>query len=71
MPFPMGAARNGRSGASTANSSFMIDGATLNLTTAAIADRNKRAYGTWLPPDEVITNQQELRDRAIAWLRGS
>ena len=70
MPFPMGAVRNGRSGASTA-SSFIIGGATLNLTTAAIADRNKRAYGTWLPPDEVITNQQELRDRAIAWLRGS
>jgi hypothetical protein len=46
----------------------MIDGATLNLTTAAIADRNKRAYGTSLPPDEVITNQQELRDRVIAWL---
>lgn len=57
-------------GLSTANAPFDISGATLNLTTSVIADRNKVAFGNKVQPDEVLTNA-ELPDRVIAWLRGS
>lgn len=57
-------------GLSTANAPFNIDGATLNLTTAVIADRNKVSFGNKIQPDEVLTNA-ELPNRVIAWLRGS
>ena len=58
-------------GKSTANTTFEIDDATLVLTVATMADRNKFAYGDTLRPDEVITNEVALRDRAIEWIRGS
>lgn len=58
-------------GLSTANSSFVIDDALLILTVAHLADRNKVTYGDALPPDEVITDETELIQRAVAWLRGS
>lgn len=58
-------------GKSTANVSFSVDDATLVLTVATMADRNKFAYGDTLRPDELITNEEELRDRAIEWIRES
>lgn len=57
-------------GLATANSPFIIDGATLNLTVAEIADRNRVVHGDTITPDEVITDQIALRQRAIDWLRG-
>jgi C-terminal processing protease CtpA/Prc len=57
-------------GLATANSEFNVDGATLNLTTASIADRNRVIHGETLTPDEVITDNTQLVQRAIAWLRG-
>jgi hypothetical protein len=57
-------------GLSTANSPFNVDGARLNLTVAAIADRNRLVFGDTLRPDEVITDHDTLLTRAIAWLRG-
>jgi carboxyl-terminal processing protease len=57
-------------GLSTVNSTFIIHGATLHLTVATIADRNRFAFGDTLRPDEVITDVQQLNQRVIDWLRG-
>jgi hypothetical protein len=58
-------------GLSTANSSFRLsDGATLQLTTALMADRNRTTYGASIAPDETVSGDGEVVQRAIAWLRG-
>ena len=58
-------------GLSTANSGFRLsDGATLQLTTALMADRNRAAYGVPIVPDETVSSDGEVVQRAIAWLRG-
>jgi len=58
-------------GLSTANSGFRLsDGATLQLTTALIADRNRTAYGVPITPDETVAGDAEVVLRAIEWLRG-
>ena len=56
-------------GLSTANVSFPIDGATLVLTVAKMADRTRFVYGDTVVPDEFISNVQDQMNRAIAWLR--
>ena len=56
-------------GQSTANAGFRLsDGATLQLTTALMADRNRTAYGGPIAPDEVLSDA-DVVPRAIAWLR--
>jgi hypothetical protein len=58
-------------GLSTANQSFRLnDGATLNLTTAVMADRSKTRYGDAVTPDEVVQAHAVI-PRAIDWLTGS
>jgi hypothetical protein len=58
-------------GLSTANSGFRLsDGATLQLTTALMADRNRTAYGVPIMPDETVAGDAEVVLRAIEWLRG-
>jgi carboxyl-terminal processing protease len=58
-------------GLSTANSPFRLsDGATLQLTTALMADRNRTPYGVPIVPDEAVSGDGEVVQRAIAWLRG-
>ncbi len=58
-------------GLSTVNSGFRLsDGATLQLTTALMADRNRTTYGVPIAPDEVVPGDGEVVLRAIAWLRG-
>jgi carboxyl-terminal processing protease len=58
-------------GLSTANSGFRLsDGATLQLTTALMADRNRTAYGISIVPDEAVSGDGEVIQRAVAWLRG-
>ena len=56
-------------GLSTANVTFPIDGASLVLTVAKMADRTRFVYGDTLLPDELIPNVQDQLDRAIEWLR--
>ena len=56
-------------GLSTAVTSFSIDGATLGLTVAKMADRTRFVYGDTLLPDEAISNATNQVERAIAWLR--
>lgn len=57
-------------GLSTSNQTFTLsDGATLNLTSAVMADRAKNRYGDRVVPDEVIPNQSDAIQRAIAWLQ--
>lgn len=57
-------------GLSTANAGHqMPDGALLNLTGAVFADRTKATYGDQLQPDEVITDEAQLFQRAIGWLQ--
>ena len=57
-------------GLSTANQGFPInDGSLLNLTVAVMADRNKTKYGDQVTPDEVVTDPNEMLQRAITWLR--
>lgn len=57
-------------GLSTSNTTITLsDGATLNLTNALMADRAKNPYGDRVVPDEVILNQTEAIQRAIAWLQ--
>lgn len=57
-------------GVSSANSGFRLsDGATLQLTVAVLADRNRNNYGTSIAPDEAIAGDGEVVQRAIAWLR--
>jgi hypothetical protein len=59
-------------GLSTSNSGFRLsDGATLQLTTAVMADRTQTPYGDSIAPDEFVTGDGEVVQRAIAWLRGS
>ncbi|MBC7897327.1 MAG: S41 family peptidase [Cytophagaceae bacterium] len=59
----------GTCGLSTANQGYaMPDGAVLQLTTALMADRTKASYGDVVPPDEVITDQGQLAQRAVAWI---
>jgi carboxyl-terminal processing protease len=56
-------------GQSTANAPFRLsDGATLQLTTAVMADRNRTAYGGPIAPDESLSDA-DVVPRAIAWLR--
>lgn len=57
-------------GLSTANASFMLsDGATLTLTRSVMADRAKNRFGDRIAPDEVIPDQAQAIQRAIAWLQ--
>lgn len=58
-------------GLSTANSGFRLsDGATLQLTTASMADRTRVNYGVPIAPDEGVGGDAEVVLRAIDWLRG-
>ena len=58
-------------GVPTANFSFaQIDGATLLLTTALMADRASKTYASPIAPDETITDPTALLARAIEWIRG-
>jgi hypothetical protein len=55
-------------GLSTANSGFRLsDGATLQLTTALMADRTRTSYGIPITPDETLPDA-DVVSRAIAWL---
>ena len=57
-------------GDSTANQGFSLsDGAMLYLTVAVMADRDLSAYGDSIVPDEVLSGDAPVVDRAIAWLR--
>jgi len=57
-------------GLSTANRTFPLsDGATLTLTTSVMADRAKNRFGDRITPDEVLTDQAQAIQRAIAWLQ--
>jgi hypothetical protein len=56
-------------GLSTANALYpMSDGATLNITEAAMADRTRTTYGYSIQPDETVPSDQVV-ERAVAWLR--
>ncbi len=57
-------------GLSTVNTPFRLsDGATLQLTTATQADRNRTLYGAAITPDETVAGDAEVVQRAIDWLR--
>ena len=57
-------------GLSTANQAFpMDDGATLLLTVAVMADRERTPYGYSVVPDEHFVDPGEAVQRALAWLR--
>jgi len=57
-------------GLSTANAGFRLsDGATRQVTTALMADRNRTAYGIPIAPDETAAGDAEVVLRAIEWLR--
>jgi len=57
-------------GLSTANQGFPLsDGAVLNLTTAVMADRHKRAFGGMVEPDERTGSTLELERRLAEWFR--
>jgi C-terminal processing protease CtpA/Prc len=57
-------------GLSTANRTYPLsDGATLTLTTSVMADRAKNPFGDRITPDEVLTDQAQAIQRAIAWLQ--
>jgi hypothetical protein len=57
-------------GLSTANSTYRLsDGATLFLTTAVMADRERTRYGESIPPDEMHTDLTQAITSAVAWLR--
>jgi hypothetical protein len=56
-------------GKSTANEAYpMSDGATLNLTGAVMADRNRTPYGSFVQPDENVPLIRVM-ERAVEWLR--
>src|SRR6185295_12038024 len=58
-------------GLSTANQTYRLsDGAMLYLTVAVMADRNRTPYGDSILPDETVSGDAEVIQRAIAWLRG-
>jgi hypothetical protein len=57
-------------GLSTANQNFRLsDGATLYLTVSVMADRTRTPYGLSLAPDEPVSGDAEVVQRAIDWLR--
>jgi C-terminal processing protease CtpA/Prc len=57
-------------GLSTANGSFRLsDGAMLFLTTSLMADRTAMAYGGSIAPDESLSGDAAVVERAVAWLR--
>ena len=57
-------------GLSTANQTHRLsDGAMLYLTVALMADRTRTSYGGSISPDEVVSGDGEVVERAIAWLR--
>lgn len=57
-------------GLSTANATFPLsDGGTFTITTSVMADRNKTRFGDSIPPDEVISDQPQMIQRAIEWLQ--
>jgi len=59
-------------GLSTSNQTFgMSDRASLFLTVAVMADRTLTLYGQSLVPDETVSGDAEVVQRAIAWLRSS
>ncbi|RYU74529.1 S41 family peptidase [Hymenobacter persicinus] len=56
-------------GVPSANTTFTLpDGALLNITTAAFADRTRRVYERALAPDEPTAPAQTL-SRAVEWVR--
>ena len=58
-------------GVPTANRAFPLsDGATLVLTTAVDADRDRVTYDSPIPPDETLADAEVTVARAIAWIRG-
>jgi carboxyl-terminal processing protease len=62
--------RGATCGLSTANSTLRLsDGATLFLTTALMADRNRVGNGDSIPPDEPMSGDADVVQRAIAWIR--
>jgi carboxyl-terminal processing protease len=57
-------------GLSTANLGYQLsDGAMLYLTVSYMADRNKNKFGGTIAPDQVISNQNEAVQRAMAWIK--
>jgi carboxyl-terminal processing protease len=57
-------------GLSTANTTNTLsDGGMFTITTALMADRNKTPFGDRIPPDEVISDQTQMIQRAIDWLQ--
>ena len=57
-------------GLSTANSTYRLsDGATLFLTTAVMADRERTRYGNPVPPDETHADLTQALSSAVAWLQ--
>jgi hypothetical protein len=55
----------------TANRSFPLsDGASLFLTTALDADRNRVTYDAAILPDETLADPSSTVARAIDWIRG-
>jgi carboxyl-terminal processing protease len=56
-------------GLSTANQGFTLSsGCTLVLTSAYLADRNKKKYGVPVVPDKISTNETIIRD-AVEWIK--
>jgi hypothetical protein len=57
-------------GLSTAVENYPLsDGGILNLTISVMADRLRTKYGTAVVPDEVIDDETQAVERAIAWVR--
>jgi len=46
-----------------------FDGGALGLATATLADRDSVRFGGPIVPNEIITGQDELTNRAIEWIR--
>ena len=56
-------------GLSTANVSYTLSNdAQLVLTVSYMADRNKKLFGTPVPPDEAVS-PQDIVERAVDWVR--
>ena len=57
-------------GLSTANRGYRLsDNGMLILTVSVMADRTRRPYGDSIAPDEVVSGDRDVIERAIAWLR--
>jgi hypothetical protein len=57
-------------GPSTIDQRYVLsDGASLYLTVGVLADRTLTAYGQALVPDESVSGDAEVVQRAVAWLR--